>query len=192
MPIDPERRQHLAAVMEDRRLELRLTWQEVAERGDISLRALSSARAGDGDIRPLTRRGIDRGLQWLEGCGVDNILAGHSPLPAALGPAQAAVEDFAREMGVDLNGQAIVAIRQEINRAELAHGANPTGAQVFGTGPVGVVESVIWDDRIASKESKILAIAALRADRARYEAGRHGNGRSGTAGLAPLLTLAGR
>lgn len=183
MPIEPDQRQQLAAVMEDRRLELRLTWQEVAEHGGISLRALSSARAGSGDIRPLTRRGIDRGLQWLEGCGVDNILAGRPPLPAELGPAPPHVESLARDLGIDPNSPAVAAIRQQINRAELAYGDNPAGAQVFGTDPAGAVESAIWDDPRAGSETKIIVIAGLRADRARHEAGR-GDG-TVKIGLAP-------
>lgn len=188
--IPPEARARLAEQMEQRRLELRLTWREVSEAGGISYEVIRNLRNGRGaGIAALTKRGIDRGLQWLEGCGVDNILAGRPPLPAALGPVPPVIENFVREMGVEPADPAVVAIRQEINRAELAHGENPTGAQVFGTGPVGVVESVIWDDPRATRESKILAIAGLRADRARFESGE--GSRIGRIGLAPVITSGG-
>ena len=100
MPITKAARQQLAAEMDKRRLELRLTWHEVAERGGISLRALSSARIGPGNIRPLTRRRIDQGLRWLEGAGVDNLLTGRDPVPLdspELAPFLAAVEQQVKD-----------------------------------------------------------------------------------------------
>ena len=67
MPTQPEERQRLAALMDDRRLQLGMRWQQVADVGGISLRALNNARSGDREIRPLTRRGIEKGLQWAPG-----------------------------------------------------------------------------------------------------------------------------
>jgi hypothetical protein len=75
-----EARKRLAQIMDARRLELGLTWQDVAEQGDVSLRALSNARAGDNEIRALTRAGIEKGLRWPQGT-VTVILAGGEPAP---------------------------------------------------------------------------------------------------------------
>ncbi len=75
-----EARRHLAALMDERRLELRLTWQEVADHGGVSLRALSNARTGDVEIRPLTQAGIEAGLQWDQG-SIELVLAGGNPVP---------------------------------------------------------------------------------------------------------------
>jgi hypothetical protein len=75
MPTQPEERRRLAALMDERRLELGLRWQEVASAGGISLRALNNARTGDREIRPLTRRGIERGLRWAPG-SIERILSG--------------------------------------------------------------------------------------------------------------------
>jgi hypothetical protein len=80
MPTEPDARKRLAALMEEPRLGLRKTWQQVATDSGISLKALHSARSGPSDIRALTRRGIDKGLQWEPG-SVDLILDGGDPVP---------------------------------------------------------------------------------------------------------------
>lgn len=186
MASQSEARRRLAVLMDERRLDLKLTWQAVAEQGDVSLRALAMARSGDSEIRPLTRRGIDRGLQWVEGCGVDNILAGHKPLTATLGPLLPAAENFARSMGIDPADPAdpvILAVRQEVNRAELEHGEGVAGEKVFHGQSWSHIEADIWDDPGISRESKVLAVAGLRVDRAQHQAGH-----SGTAGLASAVT----
>lgn len=82
MASQSEARRRLAALMDQRRLDLHLTWQDVAERGGVSLRALANARTGDSPIRPLTQAGIETGLQWEDGT-VEIILAGGDPVPAA-------------------------------------------------------------------------------------------------------------
>ena len=46
--ITPEARERLAELMEQRMADLRLTWREVAETGDISYEALRAARNGSG------------------------------------------------------------------------------------------------------------------------------------------------
>lgn len=108
--------------------------------------------------------------------------------PAAAGDGRLpSAGDFARSMGVDPGDPAnpfLRAVRQEIAEAITAHGAGATGAQVFHGRPGSDIEARIWDDPGLSQESKELGIATLRADRARYEAGRPGGSRSGTAGLA--------
>jgi hypothetical protein len=84
MPTSPDdARRRLAALMEERRLELGLRWQDVAERGSVSLKALHSARMGNADIRPLTRQKIEDGLDWGHG-SIRRILDDGDPLPAGL------------------------------------------------------------------------------------------------------------
>src|SRR5690242_14695781 len=56
----------LGDLMEDRRLELDMDWQEVAELVGISRQALLDIRNGT-TPRPKTARGIDRALQWRPG-----------------------------------------------------------------------------------------------------------------------------
>ena len=68
MSITPEARQRLAALMEERRLDLELTWREVALRAGLSYESLRALRAGDeGDPQPLTMRKADKGLEWMPG-----------------------------------------------------------------------------------------------------------------------------
>src|SRR5579884_2256803 len=56
-PGSADSRQRLALMMDQRRQELCLRWQDVAVQGGISLKALLNVRTGDADIRVLTRRG---------------------------------------------------------------------------------------------------------------------------------------
>lgn len=104
MPTQPEERRQLARDMEKRRLELGLRWQEVADAGRVSLRALNNARTGDREIRPLTRQGIEKGLRWELG-SIELILSGGRPVPRNDGrrdpvptPADDALNDLDRIM----------------------------------------------------------------------------------------------
>lgn len=63
--------------MEDRRTELDLTWDEVAERSDRSKETLFQVAKGR-IPQARTRTAIDRGLYWKRG-SVDSILAGGEP-----------------------------------------------------------------------------------------------------------------
>ena len=67
MAIAPEARERLADAMEQRLIELDRRWQDVAGRGNISLKTLYDVRKGTGNISVRTKRGIERGLQWPEG-----------------------------------------------------------------------------------------------------------------------------
>jgi hypothetical protein len=80
MPTQPEERRRLAALMDERRLELGMRWQEVADAGGVSLRALNNARTGDREIRPLTRYGIEKGLKWARG-SIERVLSGSGETP---------------------------------------------------------------------------------------------------------------
>lgn len=111
------------------------------------------------------------------------ILAQDAAAPVAAAPSPA--EDFARQMGVDPSDPDdpwLRSVRRDIAAAVMAHGAGATGAQVFRGHPGSDIEAMLWDAPGLSQEGKEQAIAAMRADRARYEASRPGDA-SGTAGL---------
>lgn len=73
-------RARLADLMDARRRDLRLTWDEVATRAGINRETLRQIRNGNGDIRPLSKTGIEDALEWERG-SVDAILAGSEPTP---------------------------------------------------------------------------------------------------------------
>lgn len=50
--------------MDERRRFLRLTWDQVAERGSITYETLRQVRLGTSAMRPLTKRAIEAGLDW--------------------------------------------------------------------------------------------------------------------------------
>lgn len=85
MPIAPDVRRRLAEMMEARLLELGLRWQDVAERGNISLKSIYSARTGPADISPRTQRGIEDGLRWAPH-SVQAIIDGDEPEVAPPAP----------------------------------------------------------------------------------------------------------
>lgn len=70
--------------MDRRREELRLTWSEVARLAGVSRETLRQIRTGEGEIRPLTRRGIEDALQWAPS-SIDAIMSGGAPTSAAAG-----------------------------------------------------------------------------------------------------------
>lgn len=125
MPTTQEARSRLAALMEERRTQLRMRWQDVAEAGRVSLKAIHAARTGTAAIRPLTQRGIEDGLRWAPG-SVEDILAGGEPRDAddSRRPGQELIErrasllpryrsraEFARDNG--LNEEFIRAVEVE-------------------------------------------------------------------------------
>lgn len=68
----------LASAIEDRRGELGLSLREVAQLAGITAETLRAVRKGANDPSPLTKRGIERALEWTSG-SVDAVLAGREP-----------------------------------------------------------------------------------------------------------------
>ncbi|MER5420398.1 hypothetical protein [Streptosporangium roseum] len=68
-------------------MELGLTWNEVADRADLTKEGLRTVRQGNRKMMPLTKRGIETALRWQPG-SVDATLGGGEPvkLPAVDSP----------------------------------------------------------------------------------------------------------
>lgn len=142
--IPPEARARLAEKMDERRLELRLAWREVAEAGGISYEVIRNLRGGRGTgIAPLTKAGIEQGLHWEAG-SVDRILAGGDPAPA-----DPVLAEYIR------------GVRHELARAEARFGPGFTAEQAF---PVPH-EAATWrdeDGRMPDENKRIALIAGIR------------------------------
>lgn len=67
--------------MDDRRGELALTWDEVAERANVSPETLRRNAGDPSRMRTTTRKGIERALKWAPG-SIDAILDGREPVNA--------------------------------------------------------------------------------------------------------------
>lgn len=79
-------RERLAEEMDDRRVELRLEWEEVAVAAGISVATLRRIRRG-ASLTKDSAAAVERGLHWLPG-SVAAIERGEPPFKAALpGPA---------------------------------------------------------------------------------------------------------
>jgi len=150
-------------------------------------RALAAmARAVGVEPRHLTGAGREDAARVLEEMLRRERRPAAARMPATHLPA---AEAFARQMGVDPDDPSdpwAAPVRNEIKAAKEMHGSGVTGSQVFHGRPWSYIEAGIWDDRRLSEDSKILAIASMRAQRAQYEAGR-----SGTAGLGSRVTTGG-
>lgn len=76
------RRERLAELMEERRLDLKLTWREVAVAAGITTETLRQVRFGTAQIQKLTQRGVEDALAWQPGA-IASFLAGGDPPSAA-------------------------------------------------------------------------------------------------------------
>jgi hypothetical protein len=85
MAITSAARRRLAALMDERRAELRLRWRDVADLGGLSYEVIRAVRNGTGEIRLLTQRGIEDGLKWQQG-SIQAILSGGDPVPVPDAP----------------------------------------------------------------------------------------------------------
>ncbi|MFF4548654.1 helix-turn-helix domain-containing protein [Streptomyces sp. NPDC001406] len=77
----PNPHELLDQAMEDRRLELGMTWKEVSAQSGVTVETLSALRKGrtnPHNASPLTRRGIERALKWAPG-GYGDALEGRKP-----------------------------------------------------------------------------------------------------------------
>lgn len=68
--------------MDERRGELALTWQQVADEAGVSTETLYRIADGGRTPRTTTRKGIERALQWQPG-SIDAIAASGKPAPLA-------------------------------------------------------------------------------------------------------------
>ena len=72
--------ERLDRLMNDRRLELDMSWTEVIERSGIKGPTLNALRKGTNVPTDKTKRGVERALEWRPG-SIDKVLAGEGPDP---------------------------------------------------------------------------------------------------------------
>lgn len=85
----PRPHELLNEAMNQRRLELRMNWRQVAEEAGISYEALRAIRRGDYRPTELTARGLDGALRWTPS-SVYAVLDGGDPTPLEQQPATSA------------------------------------------------------------------------------------------------------
>ena len=155
MSTRPDERRRLAELMEERRLDLGLYWQDVADAAvaagfKLSLKTLHSVRAGTAGIRPLTQRAIEAGLQWEHG-SIQRIEEGGDPVNARPVAAPAPVAVAAPEPethddpGDDVTGAVVAALFGPKERRVWAQvrrrlEATPSGRALFAD----PAESAAW------------------------------------------------
>lgn len=77
-------RARLAQLMDERRVQLGLTWNQVADRASLTKEGLRTVRQGTRKIMPLTKWGIELALHWQSG-SVDSVLDRGDPTPLPAG-----------------------------------------------------------------------------------------------------------
>jgi len=85
MPRDITAPTKLAHVMNERRVELRMRWDEIATAAKITTAHLRKFRSGEAGVSDLTKARLEDALGWQPG-SVDALLAGGNPTPAQGGP----------------------------------------------------------------------------------------------------------
>ncbi|WP_157475832.1 helix-turn-helix domain-containing protein [Parafrankia sp. EUN1f] len=104
MELDEDQAQRLAAATRNRRRELRLTQQDVAQAGQLSLATLNRIENGKATSLSLrTLDGLDSGLRWQGRQGremgsAERVVHGGSPLPA--GSPRPVSQEFVDDLGV--------------------------------------------------------------------------------------------
>lgn len=185
--ITPEARKRLAELMEQRIVDLRLTWREVAEAGDISYEALRAARNGSGDIRRTTQAGIEDGLRWERG-SVSRVLEGGSPVPRREVDFSGGIEEDLRPYVAAVLAEAYEVLRSMV-KGDLAGPDDPDVQAAMFRLPGALIfderEARIWDDPRLSRKQRldILAFTRQLADRTSEREDR----RTGLTGTYPAL-----
>lgn len=113
--------ERLGRLMNERRLDLTLKWQQIAQRAGITVTTLGAVRKGRNAPTADTKHGLERALQWASG-SVDAILAGGDPtlLDLPEGEREPTISDLyalamrinadlnavKRQLGMDASGEA--------------------------------------------------------------------------------------
>ena len=162
----PAHRERLAKLMDDRRKELRLNWQQVSESGGIPIKTLHAVRTGSRDIRDTTQAAIEDGLRWERG-SVQAILDGGDPAPAVTTqPPRPATPvpppGFLDPAGVSRVEPYFDRIWLRIRDLALRGVEDPTGAELFGDSD----DAADWDSyrrRGLPVERRVWLLAGLQA-----------------------------
>ena len=89
-----EAHERLEAALEQRRVELRMSWRDLTRAADMSYEGLRAIRKGERRPNSVTKARLESALEWQQG-SVDAVLAGGQPEPVdASQPKQAASDDL--------------------------------------------------------------------------------------------------
>ena len=82
MEAEDRARRHLSALMNARRADLRLRWDDVAARAEISVAHLRRVRGDQAPLTPFVAAAIEDALKWSRG-SIERILQGGEPTGTA-------------------------------------------------------------------------------------------------------------
>lgn len=99
----------LDGTMNRRRLDLGLTWRQLAERANVSYETLRAVRKGEASGGELTKRNIERALRWQVG-SFEAIEAGGDPVELPQGDPETSPAAETSESESDPRAAAILTI----------------------------------------------------------------------------------
>jgi transcriptional regulator with XRE-family HTH domain len=107
--------ERLDAAIDARRLDLDLSWKDLADRAGISDVSLRNFRKGRSEPNPLSKHRIEDALAWHHG-SVDEILSGGDPTPEAI-PEQSHIREARRLLIEAVAADDADAMREALARA---------------------------------------------------------------------------
>lgn len=108
----PEPHELLASAIETRRGELGLSLREVAELAGITGETLRAVRKGSNEPSALTKRGIERALQWAPG-SIERVHAGGKATASSARHAMAEAEAI-----MDENERVVLELVERVRRLD--------------------------------------------------------------------------
>lgn len=113
MPAQSSAHARLAELMNKRRIERRMLWDEIAESAEISTAHLRKIRTGEAKASELTEANIEAALKWERG-SIERILRGGDPVVSDEVAQPAARMDADRNHASPALEQLLAAVQQEL------------------------------------------------------------------------------
>ncbi|MEV7013484.1 hypothetical protein [Streptosporangium sp. NPDC051022] len=104
----------LADAMDTRRKELRLRWEEIAERAEISGTHLRRIRRGESGFTDVVEARLEEALRWSPG-SIEAALKGEEPTPATVGSSQEFLTNMATLISHGIDTPTIEELQAEID-----------------------------------------------------------------------------
>lgn len=77
--------ERLNAAMEERRVQLRMSWRDITRAAEMSYEGLRAIRKGERHPTAVTKARLEDALQWQAG-SIDTLLSGGEPIPLEIQP----------------------------------------------------------------------------------------------------------
>ncbi|MGI5161449.1 hypothetical protein [Microbispora sp. CA-102843] len=136
MTPDDQARSRLSTAMNDRRVELRLKWNQVAQRAGISIAHLARIRGNEGPLTDLAKSSLETALEWPRGTIDQFLQSGEIKTPPAASPTSIQIPENASEAErtalqaikdlLEAQSRELALLREEVQRLATKRDADNT------------------------------------------------------------------